>query len=83
LPLPLKSRSTSVTPWKAGWLPSIPVSSTATTTPLPSKPERSAPMAVTPHAVFIISVGGTSSGWTSLVGITGAMAVTSGSRLRS
>jgi hypothetical protein len=62
----------------------MPVSRRATTTPAPVRDDRSAPTAVTPHAVPVASVvpsSGSPTGWMSVVGMTGAMARTAGSRL--
>ncbi len=70
---------------KAGCDASMPVSRTATTTPAPVRGDVSAPTADTPQAVAVASVDGWSSGsptgWMSVVGMTGAMARTAGSRL--
>src|SRR5687767_4232127 len=64
----------------------MPVSSTATTTPLPVNEEVSAPTALTPHAVLVAAgaaTPGTSTGAISTMGITGATATTSDWRLRA
>src|SRR6516162_1831770 len=80
--LPEKSRLIMVKPVKAGCAASIPVSSTATTTPLPVNGDLSAPTAVTPQAMPGVSAGIPSSvsGAMSFIGMTGAMASTAGSR---
>src|SRR5829696_7851415 len=83
LPEPVKSCSTSVTPVKAGWAASMPVSRTATTTSAPVRLELSAPTAPMPQAVVAAASAPSSTGRTSLVGMTGASARTPGSRARA
>lgn len=83
-PDPEKSAWVSSTPVNAGCDASMPVSRTATTTPAPVRDDLSAPTADTPHAVLVacgvVWSSGSSTGWTSIVGMTGAMARTAGSR---
>ena len=73
---------TSVTPANAGWPGSMPVSSTATTTPLPVKGEVEAPTALTPQ-VGAPAAGcacpSAANGSISFIGIGGAMQTTSAS----
>ncbi len=86
-PEPLKSSWMRVTPVNAGWLPSMPVSRTATITSAPVRVETSAPTALTPQVAAAAAASAvarssapSSNGWMSMVGMTGATARTSGSR---
>ena len=81
LPEPLKSFSTIVTPAKAGWFLSMPVSNTATTTPSPVTGEVVALTASMPHASPAAATAAVmSNGLINLIGIGMATAATLGSR---
>lgn len=68
------------------WMRSIPVSSTATTTPLPVKGEVSAPTAFTPQAISWFAGAASSgrlTGAINFIGTTGAIAKTFASRVKA